>query len=113
MDLEKYQDRTTDFWVGYREQRADWDDTDNELNYCLTALGGETGEALNDWKKYIAKRYTKEEIRAKLLDELGDVLYYLVRSARALDLTLEDVADFNIQKLAERHEHRIPSRTNL
>jgi NTP pyrophosphatase (non-canonical NTP hydrolase) len=44
-----------------------------------------------------------EEIRAKLKDELGDVLWYISACADELDLTLREIAEYNVEKLAKRH----------
>lgn len=106
MDIREYEDWTSEVWKGYKTDRQDWDDVDRELNYTLAALGGEAGEVLNDWKKYIAGRCTKQEIRSKLLDELGDVLYYIVRASSAIGVSIEDVAAFNHDKLVQRHNRR-------
>jgi NTP pyrophosphatase (non-canonical NTP hydrolase) len=42
---------------------------------------------------------TKQE----MADELGDILWYLAESATACDLTLNEVAEMNVEKLRERY----------
>ena len=44
-----------------------------------------------------------DEIRGKLKDELGDVLWYISACADELGLTLGEIAEFNVAKLAKRH----------
>jgi NTP pyrophosphatase (non-canonical NTP hydrolase) len=39
--------------------------------------------------------------------ELGDVLWQLARAAKELNMTLEDVAVMNIQKLTDRKERNV------
>ena len=39
----------------------------------------------------------------KLKDELGDVLWYISACADELGLTLAEVAAYNVDKLAKRH----------
>ena len=39
----------------------------------------------------------------KLKDELGDVLWYIWACADELGLTLTEIAEFNVNKLAKRH----------
>ena len=75
------------------------------LEYPTLGLAGEAGEVANVVKK-IQRDFGGEltdEIRAKLKDELGDVLWYISACADELELTLEQIAEFNIHKLAERH----------
>ena len=45
-----------------------------------------------------------EEDRQSLKSELGDVLWYLTQICTELGLTLEEVADTNIEKLSSRQE---------
>ena len=79
----------------------------SNLEYPTLGLAGEAGEVANIVKK-IQRDFGGEitdEIRSKLKDELGDVLWYISACADELGLTLEEIARFNIEKLAERH-HR-------
>ncbi len=76
------------------------------LEYPTLGLAGEAGEVANIVKK-IQRDFggeLTEEIRLKLKDELGDVLWYISACADELGLTLEQIAEFNVKKLAERHE---------
>ena len=43
-----------------------------------------------------------EELRRKLKSELGDVLWYIAVLAHELNISLDDVADDNIEKLSDR-----------
>lgn len=67
----------------------------------ICAEGGETLEIV---KKLIFQgKGWNEETRAHLRRELGDVLWYVVQCLIALDLTLEDVVETNIEKLEKRY----------
>jgi NTP pyrophosphatase (non-canonical NTP hydrolase) len=71
-------------------------------------LAGEAGEVANIVKK-IQRDFGGEitdEIRAKLKDELGDVLWYISACADELNLTLTEIAEFNVEKLAKRHNQK-------
>lgn len=75
------------------------------LEYPTLGLAGEAGEVANIVKK-IQRDFGGEitvETRAKLKDELGDVLWYISACADELGLTLEEIAEFNVEKLAKRH----------
>jgi NTP pyrophosphatase (non-canonical NTP hydrolase) len=75
------------------------DKKDQILN---AALGlGEAGEVQNLVKKYI---YHKDEEAAKhIIDELGDLLYYITILATAVDERLERVMIYNHHKLFSRY----------
>ena len=50
------------------------------------------------------KEWLGREVRSnKLINELGDVLFYLTVSLIALNITLEEVLESNISKLSERY----------
>ena len=75
------------------------------LEYPTLGLTGEAGEVANIVKK-IQRDFGGEitdEIRGKLKDELGDVLWYISACADELGLTLAEIAEFNVEKLAARH----------
>lgn len=69
-------------------------------NGCY-GLNGEAGECIDILKKH---DFQKHEFNAdKMLDELGDVLWYCAELASGLGVTLEDVAKHNIEKLRARY----------
>jgi NTP pyrophosphatase (non-canonical NTP hydrolase) len=75
------------------------------LEYPTLGLTGEAGEVANIVKK-IQRDFggqITDEIRGKLKDELGDVLWYISACADELGLTLAEIAEYNVQKLAKRH----------
>lgn len=78
------------------------------LEYPTLGLAGEAGEVANIVKK-IQRDFggeITEEIRGKLKDELGDVLWYISACADELNLTLQEIAEFNVEKLAARHNRK-------
>jgi NTP pyrophosphatase (non-canonical NTP hydrolase) len=75
------------------------------IEYATLGLAGEAGEVANIVKKIQRDHggVVNDEIRAKLKDELGDVLWYVSACADELGLTLDEIAEFNVHKLAKRH----------
>jgi NTP pyrophosphatase (non-canonical NTP hydrolase) len=75
------------------------------LEYATLGLTGEAGEVANIVKKIQRDHggVINDDIRAKLKDELGDVLWYISACADELGLTLGEIAEFNVNKLAMRH----------
>src|SRR6476469_8870998 len=77
----------------------------SNLEYPTLGLTGEAGEVANIVKK-IQRDHggtITDEVRGKLRDELGDVLWYFSACADELGLTLDEIAAFNVDKLAKRH----------
>lgn len=72
------------------------------FEYTLFGMLGEGGELANKYKKILRNREQYAAHRALLMDELGDVLWYALAVASELGYTLEEVAAFNLAKLAAR-----------
>ena len=79
------------------------------LVYSTLGLSGEAGEIANKVKKIIrdADGVLTNEVRATLIDECGDVFWYLSQLCTELGADLEDVAVANIAKLTSRLERGV------
>jgi NTP pyrophosphatase (non-canonical NTP hydrolase) len=75
------------------------------LEYPTLGLAGEAGEVANIVKKIQRDHggVINDDTRAKLKDELGDVLWYISACADELGITLGEIAEYNLDKLANRH----------
>ena len=96
MDFDEYQDATEETAI-YPE--------DIGLIYTTLGLAGESGEIAEKLKKFL--REGDDEYIEEMEDELGDVLWYLARVADELDLSLDDVAEKNLDKLLDRKERNV------
>ena len=67
----------------------------------VMGLCGEAGEAIDLMKKHLHQGHPLD--REALLQERGDVAWYLAEAAFALDATLEEVCQGNIDKLRRRY----------
>lgn len=74
--------------------------------YPVLGLANEAGEVAGKVKKVFRDKEGKisEETRDALKAELGDVLWYLAQVATELGLTLDEIAEHNIEKLYGRLE---------
>ena len=75
-------------------------DKKDVLINSVMGLCGESGEAIDIVKKWMAHGHERD--REHLIKELGDIAWYLAEAATALDVTLEDVLQANIEKLKKR-----------
>lgn len=75
--------------------------TYNDLeHHALHGMVGEIGEIHSIYQK----RYQGHAVdEGKLMDELGDLMWFVAEFAFAHDWTLDDVATMNIEKLKRRY----------
>ena len=81
-------------------KNPDLKDRDLLINSVM-GLCGESGEVIDLVKKHVSHGHPLN--REKLIDELGDVAWYLAECAEAIGVTLEDVLAHNIEKLKKRY----------
>lgn len=95
MDFKHYQNQA--------KQTAIYKD---KLVYPALGLMGEAGEVANKIKKILRDNQgnLSQEIRSSILQELGDVLWYISAICTDLDAEMEDIAQKNIEKLFARKE---------
>jgi NTP pyrophosphatase (non-canonical NTP hydrolase) len=78
--------------------------TDDPIIYPTLGLINEAGEVAGKIKKIFRDKAgdISAADRDALRDELGDVLWYLTQICTNLDLSLEEVAEANLEKLFDR-----------
>jgi len=81
-------------------------ETNNVIVYPTLGLVNEAGEFAGKIKKIFRDKggVFSDEDKAALKSELGDVLWYLTQICTNLGLTLEEVAEANLDKLFSRLE---------
>lgn len=77
-----------------------------DIVYPTLGLSSEAGEVAGKIKKVIRDDGGKvsEEKKEDIKSELGDVLWYVSQLASELDLSLDEIAEKNIEKLYSRLE---------
>jgi NTP pyrophosphatase (non-canonical NTP hydrolase) len=81
----------------------------NELFHLLLGLVGETGEIAEKAKKVVRDHdsdFSQWDVE-DLKKELGDSLWYIAVIADYFDVKLEEVAQLNIAKLADRQRRGV------
>ena len=91
------------------ESRKTWgyvDTKNSPIIYPCLGLSNEVGEVLGKIKKVFRDNNGQftEETTQELKAELGDVLWYLTQICTELNLTLEEIAEDNLDKLFSRLE---------
>ena len=96
MDINEYQQKA--------RSTAIYPDAGRNMIYPTLGLAGEAGEVAEKVKKVIRDKggIFDNETRAAISKELGDVLWYVAQIASELDLDLSNVAQNNLDKLADR-----------
>ena len=96
MKFEEYQKKS--------RETAIYPNKGNNFIYPVLGLVGESGEVAEKVKKILRDNQgiIEEEKRQEIKKELGDVLWYVAQIATELNLSLDEIADFNLEKLASR-----------
>lgn len=79
------------------------------LMYSALGLSGEAGEVANKVKKIWRdnRGILTSEVRDEIAGELGDTLWYIANTCTEIGLTLEEVAEGNLTKLADRYRRGV------
>lgn len=82
------------------------------LEYCALGFAGEAGEVANKVKKILRDDNGEEQDvrlmvitpfrRAQIIKEAGGALWYLAAIAQELGVTLNDIAELNLDELQSR-----------
>ncbi len=94
MTLNEYQD------LAMRTSRTDLTVKQHTLNGLL-GLAGETGECCDLMKKH--EYQDGRDIWDDLVDELGDVMWYVAEVASSIGYDLDTIAAHNVEKLKKRY----------
>lgn len=76
-------------------------DHDKVLLSGVMGLCGEAGEAIDLVKKHIAQGHDLD--KEHLINELGDVAWYIAITSYALGVSMDEVLTKNIEKLKKRY----------
>jgi len=106
MTLDEYQKIAT--------ETDQFDASDSEgIIVALLGLAGESGSLLTLFKKKMRDGAAYEPIQERVREELGDVLWYISAIATRSEISLEDVAQANIQKSRTRWIRSAVSDTSM
>lgn len=99
MNFNEYQKKSRETWItGHNHDKV----------RAVLGLVGESGEVAEKFKKKLRgdDKYSGQEGRFvfdnEMLNELGDIMYYVARMCDYSGFSLEDVAVHNIDKLFKR-----------
>jgi len=74
---------------------------DRKVRNGAMGMAGEAGETIDIVKKWEFQGHALD--KDKLIDEAGDCLWYIAQLAEGLGVTLEEVAQRNVDKLWRRY----------
>jgi NTP pyrophosphatase (non-canonical NTP hydrolase) len=73
-----------------------------DLIHAIMGISGEAGELLDAIKKAVI--YDKPLLHDNVVEELGDLEFYMEQLRQRLGITREETLDANIAKLSKRYE---------
>jgi NTP pyrophosphatase (non-canonical NTP hydrolase) len=71
------------------------------INYCALGLG-EAGETQGKLKKVWRGDKPLHQAKEEIVDELGDILWYVVRMAAECNVSFQELIDRNAAKVLDR-----------
>lgn len=84
---------------------------DDRLAFIALTIAGESGELSNKIKKILYHDHPVDP--AQIIEELGDILWYLARAADLLGYDLAEIAQYNLDKLARRYPQGFSSEASI
>lgn len=72
-----------------------------DLIHAIMGISGESGELLDAIKKHVI--YKKALDRDNVVEELGDMEFYMEQLRQRLDISRQETIEHNIIKLSERY----------
>lgn len=84
-------------------------ETYSGLLYTSLGLAGEAGEFSNKIAKTLRDAHGEvhPEARSALIGELGDLLWFMSQVCVELGVSLQEVAQLNLEKLADRQQRNL------
>lgn len=81
----------------------------NAVAYAVLGLSNEAGEVGGKLKKVWRdfNGHLTNEKKAEIAAELGDVLWYVAATASEIGYTMEEIAQYNLDKLFSRQERGV------
>ncbi len=110
MDLNEYQRRANE-----TDQQPTGSVGSDDLRSVLVPLLGlssEVGELLGEYKKRVRDGESYSQFTKRAQEELGDLLWYLANVATKFGLSLDDIAQSNLHKIANRWKITTPIEHN-
>ncbi len=96
MEINEYQTSAADTAVYPAELKGG-------IFYASLGLAGEVGELLNKVKKIARDNAVPD--REGIKGELGDILWYVARVAAEMGISMDEIANSNLEKLRKRKEN--------
>ncbi|QXF82292.1 nucleoside triphosphate pyrophosphohydrolase family protein [Rhodococcus pyridinivorans] len=85
------------------------------ITIALLGLGGEVGTLQTSQKKLVRDGDIHIDHRSALIEDLGDILWYVADTASWLGVSLQEVATANLDKISSRwdsHDRPLPQMTS-
>jgi NTP pyrophosphatase (non-canonical NTP hydrolase) len=86
---------------------------DNDLKIACAAMGlcGESGEVIDQLKKQLFQGHEPDYY--KMDEEVGDVLWYIALYTSGRDMSINELAEKNIEKLKKRYPEGFSSKASI
>ncbi len=91
----------TEYQDGVEKTRNKFCSEEDEMkNYCL-GMSSEVGELIGAIKHHLFHNWELD--KPNIVEEMGDIIWYITALARTLNIDLNEILDYNLIKLRERY----------
>lgn len=105
MKFDDYQNETHQFFIDDgKKYKVKNDNKDLLISRLALGIAGEAGEIAEKVKKYLRGDIDLNILKAEIIKEAGDELWYLSEFLSVFNIKLSDVAQQNLDKLADRRK---------
>jgi NTP pyrophosphatase (non-canonical NTP hydrolase) len=101
-EIEKHQNMVSKLVKPGADILASWTPEDAHRIHMLMGLSGEVGELVDAFKKGAIYHLPLDMVN--VIEEIGDIEFYLEGLRQSLGITREECLDANMKKLAKRYE---------
>lgn len=98
-------------YVEKAQKTSNTEDFENKITNAALGMAGEVGEIIDHVKKW---KYQGHELnKDEIINEIGDVFWYIAELTTALDTDWEYILDKNIEKLNRRFPNGFDSEKSI
>lgn len=87
----------------WKNEDLNWRDQTANAGMGLAAEAGEAADATKKFLFYKNSPYSISEFREKVIEEMGDALWYMALMCHSIDSDLGEIMSYNMEKLEKRN----------
>lgn len=87
----------------YQNDQLDWRDQAVNAGLGFSAEAGEVADVVKKHFFYKCSPYDLDEFRERVIEEMGDALWYMALMCQVLATDIQEIMSYNMEKLEKRN----------